>query len=458
MINYNTLKPKHWLIMALLINNTSMANNGDFTPLNCASSQCFLRGSDDFIIDEHLSLNADKLFVISTDKLDVTGELKVDNGTVIFAETRYPYDQINYFKYNIKNGGKVSISGHPGDTAKFGFGVGWARGGFHSDVEFNVEGEGSKVTYNNQGYLFAGGKQSGATINISAGGVFDILNKSPFYLGLEDSTIRPTIMNITGKNSELNSEGDVWLGVYSPAGLLVTDGGHLSASSLLAGWHAPAYVLLSGHDSGLNTNYVYLAYGTGGNEKGDGLLQLQNQAHLTTKTIFLGKDSLGNAALIIGSNQQGSPTAAGVLNANKVLFGTPNSSLVLNHTSGDYEISASLAGNGKIYAVNGESFLTGENHLFNGDIDIDSGAQLHLSPVNISSVNNKGTLTFSGTSSVSSLTNSGTIDLRGDAPGNVLTVGGNYTSNNGTLLMNTVLGDDSSATDKLVIKGDASGQ
>ncbi|EFH7161893.1 autotransporter outer membrane beta-barrel domain-containing protein, partial [Escherichia coli] len=56
------------------------------------------------------------------------------------------------------------------------------------------------------------------------------------------------------------------------------------------------------------------------------------------------------------------------------------------------------------------------------------------------------------------VTNSGTLDLRADAPGNVLTVGGNYTGNNGTLLMNTVLGDDSSATDKLVIKGDASGQ
>ena len=40
----------------------------------------------------------------------------------------------------------------------------------------------------------------------------------------------------------------------------------------------------------------------------------------------------------------------------------------------------------------------------------------------------------------------------------MLTVGGNYTGNNGTLLMNTVLGDDSAATDKLVIKGDASGQ
>lgn len=67
--------------------------------------------------------------------------------------------------------------------------------------------------------------------------------------------------------------------------------------------------------------------------------------------------------------------------------------------------------------------------------------------------------TLSGYGGVAgNVTNSGTLDLRADAPGNVLTVVGNYTGNNGTLLMNTVLGDDSSATDKLVIKGDASGQ
>ncbi|PVA00882.1 autotransporter, partial [Acinetobacter nosocomialis] len=55
-------------------------------------------------------------------------------------------------------------------------------------------------------------------------------------------------------------------------------------------------------------------------------------------------------------------------------------------------------------------------------------------------------------------TNSGSLDLRSAAPGNILTIGGNYTGNNGTLLINTVLDDSSSATDKLVIKGDASGK
>ncbi|EFO4213371.1 autotransporter outer membrane beta-barrel domain-containing protein, partial [Escherichia coli] len=85
---------------------------------------------------------------------------------------------------------------------------------------------------------------------------------------------------------------------------------------------------------------------------------------------------------------------------------------------------------------------------------VDDPVMLASSQVNIAK---DGILTgFGGVSG--NVTNSGTLDLRADAPGNVLTVGGNYTGNNGTLLINTVLGDDSSATDKLVIKGDASGQ
>ena len=41
--------------------------------------------------------------------------------------------------------------------------------------------------------------------------------------------------------------------------------------------------------------------------------------------------------------------------------------------------------------------------------------------------------------------------------GTTLTVNGDYVGNNGTLQMNTVLGDDTSATDRLVVKGDTSG-
>ncbi|EOW1856316.1 autotransporter outer membrane beta-barrel domain-containing protein, partial [Escherichia albertii] len=38
-----------------------------------------------------------------------------------------------------------------------------------------------------------------------------------------------------------------------------------------------------------------------------------------------------------------------------------------------------------------------------------------------------------------------------------LTINGNYTANDGLLVMHTVLGDDNSVTDKLIVKGDTSG-
>ena len=56
------------------------------------------------------------------------------------------------------------------------------------------------------------------------------------------------------------------------------------------------------------------------------------------------------------------------------------------------------------------------------------------------------------------LTNNGEIKLTSGAPGNMLTVGKNYSSNTGLLAINSVLGDDNSATDKLLINGNATGQ
>ena len=55
-------------------------------------------------------------------------------------------------------------------------------------------------------------------------------------------------------------------------------------------------------------------------------------------------------------------------------------------------------------------------------------------------------------------TNSGTLNLRNGAAGaNVLTIAGDYVGNGGVLALNTALGDDTSATDKLIVTGNASG-
>ncbi|EBR7327398.1 TPA: fibronectin-binding autotransporter adhesin ShdA [Salmonella enterica] len=81
-------------------------------------------------------------------------------------------------------------------------------------------------------------------------------------------------------------------------------------------------------------------------------------------------------------------------------------------------------------------------------------------------VTNEGTLVFGDSDETGAiftlngdLINMGTIasGSSSSTPGNTLYVDGNYTGNGGSLYLNTVLGDDDSATDKLVITGDASG-
>ncbi|CCU23648.1 ShdA [Salmonella enterica subsp. enterica serovar Agona str. 57.A.08] len=81
-------------------------------------------------------------------------------------------------------------------------------------------------------------------------------------------------------------------------------------------------------------------------------------------------------------------------------------------------------------------------------------------------VTNEGTLVFGDSEETGAifplngdLINMGTMTSGSSSstPGNTLYVDGNYTGNGGSLYLNNVLGDDDSATDKLVITGDASG-
>ncbi|SFD29248.1 autotransporter outer membrane beta-barrel domain-containing protein [Pragia fontium] len=105
-----------------------------------------------------------------------------------------------------------------------------------------------------------------------------------------------------------------------------------------------------------------------------------------------------------------------------------------------------------------------------GDITAAQGSQVNLQLNNASVL--KGSITgtnllidsssqwqITDDSAVNRLENSGTVkfDPQG-MPGRVLTVNGDYVGNNGVLILNTELNDDSSATDKLLVTGNTSGQ
>jgi autotransporter family porin len=95
------------------------------------------------------------------------------------------------------------------------------------------------------------------------------------------------------------------------------------------------------------------------------------------------------------------------------------------------------------------------------DVTLRNQAQIDGRFINVTSATIGGDSTWlmTGDSNVGALTlgAGGTVALGSGSSFNTLTVD-EFTGNGGTLLFNTHLGDDSSATDKLVINGDANGQ
>ncbi|MBK4783778.1 MAG: autotransporter outer membrane beta-barrel domain-containing protein [Pantoea sp. Pent] len=125
-------------------------------------------------------------------------------------------------------------------------------------------------------------------------------------------------------------------------------------------------------------------------------------------------------------------------------------------------------------ATAGSVVLNGSNHsLFIGDVDIDRSqtqdSQINLSGssawtgalsgLNTLTLNDNSQWNITGDSSVDTLNASNsTLNFTHDGDGfSTLTVNGNYSGDNSTLVMHAALGDDHSASDKLHILGDSSG-
>lgn len=97
-----------------------------------------------------------------------------------------------------------------------------------------------------------------------------------------------------------------------------------------------------------------------------------------------------------------------------------------------------------------------------GNVKLSNGGRINgvFNNVTQATLGNGGYWQLTGDSKVNALDvqAGGVIELGNGTAFNTLTVAGNYTGNGGTLLFNTVLGGDASATDTLVIGGDTSGQ
>ena len=140
-----------------------------------------------------------------------------------------------------------------------------------------------------------------------------------------------------------------------------------------------------------------------------------------------------------------------------------NDGTLIFDRSNQYLFATTITGNGHVnQAGAGETILSSVGNNYTGTTTVSNGV-LSAGSTNTFSASSaheifsNGTLNLNGyNQTINSLAHAGTLTT-GGAPGTVLTISNNYTGNDGTIVLNTVLGDDSSVTDQIIINGNTTG-
>jgi outer membrane autotransporter protein len=267
-----------------------------------------------------------------------------------------------------------------------------------------------------------------------------------------DLSINGSTINVSGTGNAIKSyaansvtinDGTKIKGTNAGATLVVgdmttlTNRGTIQAESAAA----KAIALGSGGAAFENVGYGFI---TGSVNLGDG-----------ENTALLADHSVLNGALVSGSGKdtftvRGNDVAFGVLDGG---LGSDDTLIFDGH---DYTADANntnqLRNFEQVNLTNSSTlnlqrdFVLGDNFKGVGMLAIDSSSAL---------VANSGSFAVRG-----DLANAGRVTLANadGVVGNVFTVTGNYIGSGGTVELNTVLGDDASPTDKLVVQGDTSGR
>lgn len=121
--------------------------------------------------------------------------------------------------------------------------------------------------------------------------------------------------------------------------------------------------------------------------------------------------------------------------------------------AGTLWLTGTIGAAGSQQAVNvAQNAIFGGSGTVNGNIDNQGVLIFGNKPSQLQSAASGSLFTVNG-----DLINAGDMVSAGSTPGNTLMVNGNYIGNGGSLTLNTHLGDDSSATDMLVVTGNTSG-
>ncbi|HDK2457376.1 TPA: autotransporter outer membrane beta-barrel domain-containing protein [Escherichia coli] len=321
------------------------------------------------------------------------------------------------------------------------------------------------ATLNSTGYGFIGGNASGkGIVNISTDSLWNLKTSST--------------------NAQL-----LQVGVLGTGELNITTGGIVKArdTQIALNDKSKGDVRVDGQNSLLETFNMYV--GT----SGTGTLTLTNNGTLNVEggEVYLGVFEPAVGTLNIGAAHGEAAADAGfITNATKVEFGLGEGVFVFNNglltisTERSWAMTHSISGSGDVTKL-GTGILTlnndsaayqGTTDIVGGEIAFGSDSAINMASQHINIHNSgvmSGNVTTAGDMNVmpggalrvakttigGNLENGGTVQMNseGGKPGNVLTVNGNYTGNNGLMTFNATLGGDNSPTDKMNVKGDTQG-
>lgn len=380
------------------------------------------------------------LLASGTDALTLDANGKTGNAADMSAHITGSGD----LAFSSQKGETVSLSNQNNDYT----GITDIRSGNLLMKNDNVLGKTSEVRLATNASLDMNGhSQTAGKLNSTAGSILNIDEGSLTLTdgGLSAGTltgrgflnVNGGVLNIIGANSTLKAETAIANGaVVQMDNVMGLGSGSIDTSGTLSLSHASGSL--------------------GNNLSGAG-----NIALVSSDTVLSGNNGNFSGQFLVDDSSQLTASGADKLGSATV---DNRGTLVLNSAT-DWQLDNDVSGSGNVRKTGIGSLVVSSNAAWTGQTDIDEGSlilgkkdtpvMLASSQVNIAE---QGTLSgFGGVAG--NLTNSGTIvtGVKGQQAGNVLTVGGNYTGNNGLLLMNTVLEDDNSATDKLIIKGNATG-
>ncbi|WP_175576105.1 autotransporter outer membrane beta-barrel domain-containing protein [Pseudochrobactrum sp. B5] len=344
---------------------------------------------------------------------------------------------------------------------------------FTAGTKGTINVTGANSAYETNTFRIARGH---ATINVTDGGS---LSAGVMQVGVYASTNAAAngLQELGGSADILVSDVGSVMTVTNPflltrGSLSILNGGVVTAGGMRVGSYDRAVtndaigtILVSGAGSALNTTQTtansFIVGGGNGSGVKNGTLTVANQGKVSAASgagIINVATTVGSTGTInIGGETGQAATQAGTIEAGTIKFGAGNGALNFNHTDSSYDFSTALEGNGTISQIgSGKTTLTTDQTAFTGKTLVKSGILAVDHTLGGTMDVSGGRLQGIGTIGNTVLSKGGVI-AAGNASLGTLTIDGDYTGQGGLLEIETVLGDDTSATDKLVITGNSSG-